>query len=235
LYFNIKILIFYDIINKISIFYNKIFKKTRDNMKKVLLPLILSVLLLLTGCSNVKLEPGESFITFKKKSASITFSVSEKDVKRVFDIRFKDSSKEIKEELADYLSDIHDDDIKITKFKKGKDFINFTYELEDVEDMDFYEKMTLEDYADDEGYDDVEELADDVEFVRYGKDKSVDSDDIDKYEDDLVQYVYGGDKGIYYKLPKKILLVTDGLKYKKISSDTIYVKRNSSGIIVYKK
>ena len=83
------------------------------------------------------------------QSASITFSVSEKDVKRVFDIRFKDSSKEIKEELADYLSDIHDDDIKITKFKKGKDFINFTYELEDVEDMDFYEKMTLEDYADD--------------------------------------------------------------------------------------
>lgn len=204
-------------------------------MKKVLLPLILTILFSLTGCSNTKLEPGESFITFKKDSVSIASSVSDKDVKKVYDIRFKDSSKEIKEELADYLSDIHDEDIKITKFKKGKDYINFTYKLEDVEDIGFYEDTTLEDFADDEGYDDVEELADDVEFVTYGKEKSVDSDDIDKYEDDLVQRVHGGNKGVYYKMPKKILLVTDGLKYEKISGDTIYVKRNSSGIIVYKK
>lgn len=227
-------MIFCDIINKKSIFYVKILRKTRDNMKKVLLPLSLIILLSLTGCSNTKLEPGESFITFKKDSVSIACSVSDKDVKKVYDIRFKDSSKEIKEELTDYLSDVHDEDIKITKFKKGKDFINFIYELEDAEDIGYLDETTLEDYADDLRYDDVEELADDVEFITYGKEKSVDSDDIDKYEDDLVQLVKGGNKGTYYKIPNKILLVSEKLKYEKISNDTIYIKRNSSGIIVYK-
>lgn len=204
-------------------------------MKKALLPLTLIILLSLTGCSKTKLEQGESFVTFKKDSVSVAFSVSEKDAKKLYDIRFKDNSKDIKEDLVDYFSDIFDADIKITEFKKGKDFINFTYEIEDAEDLGYYDETTLEDYADDLRYDDVEELAEEIEFITYDKEKSVDSDDIDKYEDDFVQYVTGGDKGIYYKTQNKILLVTEKVKYEKISKDTIYIKRNSSGIIVYKK
>ncbi len=203
-------------------------------MKKALLPLTLIILLSLTGCSKTKLEQGESFVTFKKDSVSVACSLSEKDAKKLYDIRIKDDNKDIKEDLVDYFSDNYDIDIKITKFKKGKDFINFTYETEDAEDIGYYDDTTLEDYADDLRYDDVEELADDMEFITYDKEKSVDSDDIDKYEDDLVQFVKGGDKGMYYKTPNKMLLVSEKLKYERISKDTIYIKRNSSGIIVYK-
>ncbi|NLE25695.1 MAG: hypothetical protein GX625_10215 [Clostridiaceae bacterium] len=204
-------------------------------MKKALLPLTLIILLSLTGCSKTKLEQGESFVTFKKDSVSVACSLSGKDAKSEYGIRIKDNSKDIKEDLVDYFSDIFDADIKITEFKKGKDFINFTYEIEDAEDLGYYDETTLEDYADDLRYDDVEELAEEIEFITYDKEKSVDSDDIDKYEDDFVQYVTGGDKGMYYKTQNKILLVTEKLKYEKISNDTIYIKRNSSGIIVYKK
>lgn len=204
-------------------------------MKKVLLPLTLIILLSLTGCSKTKLEQGESFVTFKKDSVSVACSLSGKDAKSEYGIRIKDDSKDIKEDLVDYFDDYYDIDIKITKFKKGKDFINFTYVIEDAGDLGYYVETTLEDYADDLHYDDVEELADDREFITYDKEKSVDSDDIDKYEDDFVQRVNGGAKGVYYKTPNKILLVSEDLKYEKISKDTIYIKRNSSGIIVYKK
>lgn len=203
--------------------------------KKLLLPLILSLLLLLAGCSKTKLEPGQSLTAFKKGSVTVSSMISDKDAKSYFGIRFKDSKKEIKEDIVDYFSDIYDDDIKITKFKKGKDYISFTYTLEDAEDLGFYDELSLEDYADKNRFDDVEELADTLDFITYGKEKSVDSDDIDKYEDDFVQRVQGGSKGAYYKMPKKILLVTDDLKYEKVSNDTIFVKRNSTGIIVFKK
>lgn len=204
-------------------------------MKKIfLLPLLFIILLSFVGCSKIKLETGESFVTFNKDSVSVACSVSDKDAKKLYDVRIKDSNKDIKEDLVDYFSDIYDEDIKITEFKKGKDYINFTYELEDAEDIGYLDETTLEDYADDLRYDDVEELADDVEFITYDKEKSVDSDDIDKYEDDLVQVVQGGNKGMYYKAPNKILLVPEKLKYEKISNDTIYIKRNSSGIIVYR-
>ena len=203
--------------------------------KKLLLPLILSLLSLLAGCSKTKLEPSQSLTVFKKGSVTVSSMLSDKDAKSYFGIRFKDSAKEIKEDIVDYFSDIYDDDIKITKFKKGKDYISFTYTLEDAEDLGFYDELSLEDYADKNRFDDVEELADTLDFITYGKEKSVDSDDIDKYEDDFVQRVQGGSKGAYYKMPKKILLVTDDLKYEKVSNDTIFVKRNSSGIIVFKK
>lgn len=205
--------------------------------KALLLTLIFVVLLSLVGCSNkTKLEPGETFVTFEKNSIIVSCVVPGDDAEDDFRIRMKDSSKEIRKDLEDYFSDIFDDEYKITEFKKGKDYISFTYELEDIRAMGFFKKTTLKEYAEDFGYDDLEEMAEYNEFILYSNEKSVDEDDLEEYEDEYVQIVFGGDNGTYYKFPNKILLVSDGLKYKKISNDTIYIKRNSiPKIIVYKK
>lgn len=206
-------------------------------MKKFfLLPLLLFLLLSLVGCkSSIKLETGQSLTTFNNKGAlSITTSLSSKDARDLFDVRIKDSKKDIKEDLIDHFSYLYDEEIKVTKLKKGKDFVNFTFTIDDAELFGFYDDLTLEDYAYDYYYD-LEDMAEYEEFVTYKKDESLDSDDLIDYEDDFVQYVHGGNEGAYYKTPKKILLVSDNLKYKKISNDTIFIRRNSSGIIVYKK
>jgi len=217
-------------------------------MKKALSVLmIFAVLLTLVGCgSKVKLYPGQVFVEFKKDTVAIQFSVPKDDAEDEFDINFKDSTKSIQKDLEDYFSDDYDGDVKIKDLKKGKDYISFTVELDadDFADMyrySYHNEYTLEDYADDRGYDDVDELAENQKFVLYSNGKTVDEDDVSKYEDDYAVMVFGSGlgmfgQGAYFKFPKNILIVAKDLKYEKISNNTIFIKRSSSsGIVVVKK
>ncbi|NLX64856.1 MAG: hypothetical protein GX022_08820 [Clostridiaceae bacterium] len=58
---------------------------------------------------------------------------------------------------------------------------------------------------------------------------------MEKHKDNLIQLVMDHAVGEYYKKPKRILMVSDGLKYKKLSDDTILVLYDTSGIIVYEE
>ena len=204
-------------------------------MKKTsLIALFLIVSLSFVGCSKVKLEPGEVFITYKKGSSITTFSVSEKDAKNEFGIRLSDSKKEMKDELTDYFKNIYGNKFEITDIKKGKDYIEFTYEVEAPTGQ--WYRSTLEEYAEKRHYDDMDEMAEREELVFYKNKKSADGKDLEKHSDDYVESVRGGKDGTYYRFEGNIIFVSENLKYKKISNDTIYVKRNSSnGIVIFKK
>jgi len=197
--------------------------------------------------SSVKLEEGQMLINFKKNSVAISFNMSGDDAEYEFDISMDDSSNEIKEAISDNLS--YDfDDFKLTSFKKGKDNISFTVEVDAetfIEDIgwegSYHEKYTLADFAEEYGLDDVEELGDYFTFVDFNSGDDIDEDDLAKYEDEYIAVVAAPNfgsmgKGVYFQFPNKILLVTDTVKYKKISNNTIFIKSGSDyGIVVIKK
>jgi len=216
-------------------------------MKKVLSVLLLLVVFAtFVGCgSKVKLEPGQMFIEFGKDTVIIKYSMSDDDAEDEFDINMKDSNKDIAADLEDYFSDDFDGDIKIKDLKKGKDYISFAVEIDADDFADYFRysyhnEYTFEEYAEDMGYDDVEELGEDRKFVEFSNGKSLSKKDLDKYEDDYAVLVFGSglnsSQGVYFKFPKNILIVSKDLKYEKISNDTIFIKRSSgSGVVVVKK
>lgn len=227
-------------------------------MKKALSFLLIFVVLFsFAGCSGddsgkkksekaekIELETGQMFIEFKKKSVIVTYMMRDDDAEYEYDINMKDSKKDIEEDLEDYFSDLFNDNVKISELKKGKDYISFSVEVDADSFIDFYEgsyheKYTLKEHVYLCGYASVEDFGRSYRFVSYKNDKKVDSGDLGKYKNDYLVWVSsimdnGSRKGIYYKLPSKILLVSKELKYEKISDDTIFIKRNSDGIIVVK-
>lgn len=211
-------------------------------MKKFLAVIMALVFVLsLTGCSKVKLKEGESHIVIDKKgTVSIEFYMSDKDADKTFDIDTEDKVKDIKEDLEDLFDD-YDIDAEIKNVKASKDYLKFTMVVEDADDYGIDLDMTLEDYADDR-YCDIDELEDEgIKFYTYkseGKDK-VKSKDLEDYEDYKVLGVNstsltGGE--VYITVPGEIVLVTDGIKFEKVSKNTIYIKKSKSykDIIVYK-
>jgi len=151
--------------------------------------------------SSVKLEEGQMLMSYKKNSVAISFNLSGDDAEYEFDISMDDSNDEIKEAISESFS--YDfDEFKITSFKKGKDNISFTVEVEadsfnDGWEGSYHAKYTLSDLADDSGLEDVEELGDYYTFVDYNSGDDIDEDDLGKYEDDYIALVAAPDRGTF--------------------------------------
>lgn len=207
-------------------------------MKKVSIILLVAFFIVnLSGCkANVKLEEGQTYTILDSKG-KMTMSVflSDKEFDGSYGIDFDDDDKEIKEGIVDLFDDVYGMDVEISKFKKGKDYVKFTLTSTDAKDFGYDLRYTLEDYAEDSYYDDVDDMSEYESFVLYKNDKDLDEDQLEDYEDAIVIYVYGGEEGSYYKLPGKILLVDDNMDYKKISGDTIFIEDDEYGIIVIEK
>lgn len=192
-----------------------------------------------------ELENGQMYFNFKKDTVALSISLSGEDAEDTFDIDMNDSNNDIKDAIADSFGNDFDE-VEITAFKKGKDYIYFTIEVDadsfsNGMEGSYYAELSLGDLADEYGLGSVGELCDYYTFVDYSKEKDIDEEDLEVYGDDYVAYVFAPidgafDNGVYFQFPNKILLITDNVKYKKISSNTIFIKGGSdAGLAVIKK
>lgn len=206
-------------------------------MKKLVTLIITIVILVsLSGCkSNIKLEEGQSYLILNEKS-EMTMSVylSDKEFDGSYGIDFDDDDDEIKENIIELFDDVYDMDMEVKKFKKGKDNVKFTLFSEDGDKFGYDLDYTLEDYADDNFYEDIDALSEYQAFLTYKDGEDLDEDDLEDYADSIILYVYGSDEGSYYKFPSEILLVDDNMDYEKIAKNIIYVDDNESGYVVLK-
>lgn len=207
-------------------------------MKK-LLTLALAIVLVLsfTGCkSGIKLEEGQMHITFKGDEVTIVAVMEDDDLEDEYDVDFKDdSNKEIAEEIVDYFDD---DDIDVTaKVKKSGKTATVTIVFEDAEDAYMELDDTVEDVADDYGYDDIEDYFDDfditMETVKDGD--KVKAKEMEDYADDYMLMVFGGDEGIYYTFDSTVLLASKSMDFEYKSKTTIFIEDDESGYLVVKE
>lgn len=207
-------------------------------MKRLYIFMLVGLFIIsLTGCkSGFKLEEGQSS-TIIDKDGKITMSVylSDKDLNESYGLDFEDDKDEIEEAIIEMFDEFYGTDIEITKFKKGKDNVQFTMVTEDGDFFGYDLDNTLEDYAEASFYENVEELADSEDFVNFKDGKDLDKEKVEKYEDAIAIYVYGDEEGSYFKMPNKILFVDENLEYEKKSSDTIFIEDGSSGVVVFKE
>jgi len=194
---------------------------------------------------DVELENGQMYFNFKKDTVALSVSLSGDDAEDELDIDMNDSTNDIKEAILDSFGNDFDD-VEITAFKKGKDYISFTIEV-DADSFSegmpgsYYDEYSLSDLAEEYGLDGVEELCDYYTFVDFSSEEEIDEDELAEFEDHYVAYVFAPidgafDEGVYFQFPKKILLITDNVKYKKISNNTIFIKSNSeAGLVVIQK
>lgn len=192
-----------------------------------------------------ELENGQMYFNFKKDTVALSISLSGEDAEDSFDIDMNDSNDDIKDAIVDSFGNDFDE-VEIIDFKKGKDYLYFTIEV-DADSFSsgmegsYYAGLSLGDLADEYGLGGVGELCDYYTFVDYSKEKAIDEEELEEYADDYVAYVFAPidgafDNGVYFQFPKKILLITDNVKYKKISNNTIFIKGGSdAGLAVIEK
>lgn len=204
-------------------------------MRKISFVLLATFLIIsLSGCkSNVKLEEGQTYtILDSKGKMTMSAFLSDKEFDGSYGVNFDDDDDEIKESIVDLFDDVYGMDVEVSKFKKGKDNVKFTLVSEDAEDFGYDLEYTLEDYAEDNYYEDIDDMSEYESFVFYKNDEDLNEDELEDYEDAIVIYVYGSEEGAYYKFPSKILLIDEDMDYEKVSSNTIFVEDNESGLIV---
>lgn len=208
-------------------------------MKKILsFTLAAALTLSLTGCfGGIKLEENQTHLTLNKDGEITMEAIMEdKDFEDAFDVDFDDKEKDIIKDLEEYFDD---EDVKaeVKKLNLKKDTAEITLVIEDGEDYLSAIDETLEDLADDAGYDSIEDYVDDYdyEFVTFKDEEDIDSDDLEKdYADYIYINVYGGEEGMYYTLPSDIVAVTD-MKFEKIKKDTIFIEDGEYGYILIKE
>lgn len=204
-------------------------------MRKISFVLLAAFLIIsLSGCkANVKLEEGQTYtILDSKGKMTMSAFLSDKEFDGSYGVDFDDNDDEIKESIVDLFDDVYGMDVEVSKFKKGKDNVKFTLISEDAEDFGYDLEYTLDDYSEDNYYEDIDDMSEYESFVLYKNDEDLDDDELEDYENAIVIYVYGSEEGAYYKFPSKILLVDEDMDYKKVSSNTIFVDDNESGLIV---
>lgn len=204
-------------------------------MKKVSSVILVFLLIIsLSGCkSNVKLEEGQTYTVLDSDGGmSMSVFLSDKELDGSYGVDFDDDEDEIEESIIELFDDSYGMDVEITKFKKGKDNVSFTMTSEDAEDYGYDLEYTLEEFAEDSYYEDIDELAETESFIVYKDEKDLDEDELKNYEDAIVIYVGASDEGSYYKFPSKILLVDENLDYNKVSSDTIFIEDNGFGMVI---
>ncbi|MDA3845059.1 MAG: hypothetical protein PF505_00760 [Vallitaleaceae bacterium] len=204
-------------------------------MRKVLaLGLVVVFMFSLTGCfGGVKLEEDQmSYVLNKDGELTYSMYIEDKDLEDSFDVDFDDKEKEIIEDMEDAFDD-WDIDAEVTKLKKKDDYANITILIEDSEDMGDEFELTLEDYVDDNGYEDIDAFADDNDFVLFKDEDDVKSKDLEDYADLYLVSVSGGSDGVYYEVPGKIILVSDKVDFEKVNNNTIYIDKKEYGYIAY--
>lgn len=204
-------------------------------MKKLSIVLLIAFFIIyLSGCkSSVKLEEGQTYtILDSKGNMTVSLFLSEKEFDGSYDVDFDDDEDEIKESIIELFDDVYGVDVEISRLKKGKDNIKFTLTSEDADEFGYDLDYNLGEYAEDNYYDDIDELSEFETFVLYKDDEDLDEDDLEDYEDKIVLHVFGADEGTYFKLPGKILLIDADLDYEKISNNMIFIDDNESGVIV---
>lgn len=204
-------------------------------MKKLFLTFIFILFTIsLTGCfSKVKLEEDQSHLTiYKDGEIKLVAIVSEDTADDVYDVDIEDKKKDVEKDILDYFDDNHID-VEIDKLRIKKDTIEVTLTLEDSKDLDIRMKDTLEDYAKDWGYKDVEALSEYQDFILYKDDEEIKSKDLEDYEDYAILNLSGENDGCYYTIPGEIILVSD-MDYERINKEIIYIDDGEYGIVVYK-
>lgn len=184
------------------------------------------------------LEENQRFHEFTKNDQMLRIKVWDEDL-------FKDC---IGEELTNDVDDMtkfikdrynkRDMDVDIINIVIENDTITITEKIYKLDDVCFtpdrmLDGTTLEDVVKVEGYDDFEDLADDLEFVTFKNEKRIDEEQLEDYKGLYAIAVYGYEEGAYFKIPGKIILVLDTINFKRITNDTIYVKDENDGIILF--
>ncbi|PKM51107.1 MAG: hypothetical protein CVV02_08130 [Firmicutes bacterium HGW-Firmicutes-7] len=193
--------------------------------------------LTLTGCSStVTLEEGQSYTIIEDDGkVSISVYLSEKELEEFYGVNIDDDKNKIKEDISYLFDQFFETNVKITTFEKRKDGIEFTLLVDDGTSFGYNLHRTFENFAEENDYQDIEELTDSKSFINYKNGKQLNSTKLLKYKDDIVLYIYADEKGSYFQTPSKILLIDESLIYKKISNKTIFIEEGSSGIVVFKK
>lgn len=206
-------------------------------MKKVLaMTLVLSLLtVLLSGClgGGIKLEENQVEVIFDKDGGITMRSYSEdRDFEDDFEVDFDDDKDDILKDMEDYIEDYITDDFEIKSLKLNKDTAEFEIYFEDAEDLYMELKDTLEDYAEDWHYVDIEDLEDEEDFVYFKDGEDVKGKDLEDYADYLCVNVHGGDEGSYYTFPSKVAIVSEDVKFEKINNNTIFIEDDEYGVVV---
>jgi len=190
---------------------------------------------------KIELDVGQMHINFKKDTVAISFNISSDDMEDMLDISMDESNDDIRDALIESFSNDFGDDVEMTSFKKGKNYVSFTIEV-DAESFSenwqgsYHQQYTLSEFAEDYNMDSVEELCDYYTFLDFSSEDVIDIEDLAKYAENYVVYVGGSlstsIKGLYFQFPDKILMITDSMEYKKISNNTIFVESGSGLVIV---
>ncbi|MBN2222518.1 MAG: hypothetical protein JW708_09965 [Vallitaleaceae bacterium] len=207
-------------------------------MKKLLsFTLTTALLFSLTGCfGGIKLEENQSHLTMNKDGEITLEAIMEdRDFEDAFDVDFDDKEKDVIKDLEEYFDD-EDITVEVKKLKLNKDTAEITIFIEDGEDYLSKIDETLEDLADDSGYDDIEDFVEayDYEFVTFKDEEDIDSKDLEDYADYIYLNVYGGEEGMYYTTPSDIEAVSD-LKFERINKNTIFIEDGEYGYILIKE
>ena len=186
---------------------------------KLLLIVIVAFMTVCASCSDgIKLEANQTHIIFDKNDGMTSLSIFPS-----YDVGDKTREKF----FQDYF-DKENKGGKLVSFKRQGDYGLLQAYYSDAKKQYPRYGNTLDDYL-------YGNIADKINFVYYKDNLAVNSNDIEKYRDLLVFYAHGGSGGGYYTFPGKLFLVEDTISYDKINNSTIFIQKNSYGVLVYEK
>lgn len=204
-------------------------------MKKIL-AVVLMLSLVLVGCSagKIVLEEDQMHVAFNSDGGvAMTMCMEDKEFEDEFDVDVDDDISDIMDDVKDYIEDQDEDvDFEVKSLKIVDDMVVLSVYVEDGKDIYMEIEDSLEDYAE-YNYEDIDEMAEEEEFVYFKNGEDVDEDDVEQYEDYDIYEVSGADEGAYYTFPGKIAIVSEDMDFERVDAYTIFVEDGEYGIVVF--
>lgn len=181
-------------------------------MKRIAMLLVMSsmILLLVTGCSKVKIEEGESHVILNKDDS---LEVS---------ILHENEDEDDKDDVEDDIDDNWGRDVDIKRLKVNKKTIEATLVFDDYDDFGGIQIHDLDEYFEDNMDYDFEDVEDEELLYDFKKDEVATEKQLKRAKDAKILTYYG--EKVYITVPGKILFVSD--KFEKINNNTVYFRRS---------